>query len=74
MTSPLNSLIDAMEASLSALLDQEIARVEADRDFLQQVLEGRGDGFRVESVSSGLTEIYLTESLEQFIPIEASDG
>lgn len=69
----LTSLLNEMEEALEEVLDDEIERVEGERDFLLSVLDGRADDVSVESTSTDVTTTYLSGYLSQYIPI-AEDG
>ncbi len=74
-TVALRSLLEEMEDAMEDLLDEEIERVESERDFLLAVLDGRtgGEGVSIEDVSTELTETYLTTALSVYIPIEEDE-
>ena len=66
----LRGLLDQLEDTLTDYVEDEKSRVEAERDFLLAVVDGRSDGVNVENVSSELTSTYLASSLSKYIPIE----
>jgi hypothetical protein len=66
----LTNLIDTLEDALRDFIDTERERVETERDFLLNVLNGRSDGVTVEDLSTDLTKIYLSGYLSVYVPIE----
>lgn len=70
MSNALTGIIDSLEEELRDYIDGERERIEAERDFLLAVLDGRSDGVTVEDVSTDLTQSYLSGYLSEFIPIE----
>lgn len=66
----LTNLIATLEDELRDFIDTERERVEAERDFLLDVLNGRSDGVTVEDISTELTQIYLSGYLSAYVPIE----
>jgi hypothetical protein len=53
----------AVEASLRPLLDAELARLIAERDFLREVYEGMTGSADVESASTLAVDVYLQGTL-----------
>ncbi len=71
--SVLATFVGELETELRAYIDAERERIETERDFLLNVLEGRTDGVTVEDVSSALVASYLSDGLGAYISIEADD-
>lgn len=66
----LKDFVDDLDAALGDYIETERERITTERDFLQNVLEGRADGVTVEDVSTDLTKKYLEGYLGTYIAIE----
>jgi len=70
MSEVLRNLCDVLDDELRDFVSSERERIEAERDFLLNVLNGRADGVSVEDLSTDLTATYLSGYLSNYVPIE----
>ena len=66
----LKGFVDDLDTVLSDYIEAERTRITTERDFLQNVLDGRTDGVTIEDVSTELTQKYLEGYLSTYIAIE----